>query len=393
MWTGPTRHRTGTYSPSVYWLAFGTYDTAAHPRVAALIEGVRAHGYEVVELNEPLGLSTAARVRMLHQPWRVPQLGYRLARCWTRLTRRARAVLRAGRVPDVVLVGYLGHFDVLLARRLFPGSLIVLDQLVSAAGTAADRRATGRLLQWLLRALDRAALRRADIVVLDTEANRDRLPPADPRRARVDVVVPVGATAEWFTADGGGRAIGEPLRVLFFGLFTPLQGVPVIAAAAAQLADDPRVSFTLVGRGQDYEQCRSLAGPARISWLDWVPGDELPALTAAHDVCLGIFGDTGKGRSVVPTKVFQGAAAGCAIVTSDTPPQRAALGDAAQYVPPGDPGALAATLRGLAGEPELVAELRRAAQARARESFTGYAVTEELCRAVVAHGADRRAVR
>jgi glycosyltransferase involved in cell wall biosynthesis len=42
--------------------------------------------------------------------------------------------------------------------------------------------------------------------------------------------------------------------------------------------------------------------------------------------------------------VFQGAAAGCAIVTSDIPPQRRALGDAALLVPPGDPAALAAAL-------------------------------------------------
>ncbi|HWB34700.1 MAG TPA: glycosyltransferase, partial [Rugosimonospora sp.] len=307
----------------MHWLAFGTYDTAAHPRVAALIDGVRAHGYEIVEVDEPLGLSTAQRVRMLHQPWRVPRLGYHLLRAWARLVRRTRALRRASRTPDVVLVGYLGHFDVLLARRLFPDSRIVLDHLVSAAGTAADRGATGRLLHRLLRALDRAALRRADVVVVDTQANRDRLPPADPGRQRRDVVVPVGATAGWFAAarEPGTREPDGPLRVVFFGLFTPLQGVPVIAAAAARLADDPRVAFTLIGRGQEYERCRALAAAARIEWLDWVPGAELPGLVAAHDVCLGIFGDTSKGRSVVPTKVFQGAAAGCAVVTSDTPSQ------------------------------------------------------------------------
>ena len=53
---------------------------------------------------------------------------------------------------------------------------------------------------------------------------------------------------------------------------------------------------------------------------------------------------------MVPNKVFQGAAAGCAVVTSDTAPQRRVLGDAAVLVPPGDPAALAEALRSLAAD-------------------------------------------
>ncbi len=89
-----------------------------------------------------------------------------------------------------------------------------------------------------------------------------------------------------------------------------------------------------------------------MRWLDWVPAAELPALVAAHDVCLGIFGTGDKALRVVPNKVFQGAAAGCAVVTSDTAPQRRVLGDAAVLVPPGDADALADALLGLAGDRE-----------------------------------------
>ena len=45
----------------------------------------------------------------------------------------------AGLAPDVVVVGYLGHLDVHLARRRFPSSTIVLDHMVSLSGTLADR--------------------------------------------------------------------------------------------------------------------------------------------------------------------------------------------------------------------------------------------------------------
>jgi glycosyltransferase involved in cell wall biosynthesis len=81
---------------------------------------------------------------------------------------------------------------------------------------------------------------------------------------------------------------------------------------------------------------------------------------------------------VVPNKVFQGAAAGTAIVTSDTPPQRQELEDAAAYVPAGDASALAAELRKLAGDRDRLWELRVAAFGRANERFHPAAVIEAL---------------
>jgi hypothetical protein len=113
-------------------LLFGTYDASAHPRIAILGAGLRDSGIAVGECNAPLGLDTAARVAMLAHPWRAPALAARLARRWLTLSRAARRLP----APDVVLVGYLGHFDVHLARRLFPRVPVVLDHLAGASDTA-----------------------------------------------------------------------------------------------------------------------------------------------------------------------------------------------------------------------------------------------------------------
>src|SRR3954471_17112624 len=102
----------------------GTYDVDRHPRVGVLVEGLRGSGDEVVEANAPLPLDTAGRVRMLQQPWRLPLLALQLARCWWLGAPRPRRARRAA-PPDAVLVGYLGHFDVHLARLLFPRAPIV----------------------------------------------------------------------------------------------------------------------------------------------------------------------------------------------------------------------------------------------------------------------------
>ncbi|MFD6178689.1 MULTISPECIES: glycosyltransferase [unclassified Isoptericola] len=359
-------------------VAFGTYDAARHPRVGVLVAGLRAHGYAVHELDRPLGLSTAQRVRMLRQPWRLPVLLVRLLRCWLLLVGDAAAHRRAHGRPDAVLVGYLGHFDVVLARLVFGRRTpILLDHLVFAGDTATDRGARGARVT-LLRGLDRLAVTRADVVLLDTPEHARMLADLVPSRARRGLVVPVGAPQEWFDAapDGpdsgaGGADDERPLRLVFFGLFTPLQGTAVLADALADAlpraaAGDGRpLKVTLVGSGQDLPAVRDrLHGVPGVTWRNWVEPADLPALVAAHDVCLGIFSATPKGLRVVPNKVFQGLAAGCVVVTSDTEPQRRLLGDHLELVAPADPAALAERLLALRDPAALAAARARAATGR-----------------------------
>ena len=344
-------------------LFFGTYDADSHPRVAVLRDGLAAalsntaDPVTVDECNVPLGLSTAARVSMLRRPWLLPRLVLRLAICWATLIRRARRRPR----PDVVVVGYLGHFDVLLARRLFRGVPIVLDHLVGASDTASDRGVSGGLRQRLLRGLDARALAAADIVVVDTDEHRATLPAAHRATA---VVVSVGAPTAWFNAayddaahtactasrdgcpdHGAGRwaergdrcagcSAGRVLRPLH-----PAAGHP----------DDRCSSGGDRGRPGRRDDDRLGTGPGRdpAARVGQPPGAmarlgrrrRAARGRGRHDVCLGIFGTGPKARRVVPNKVFQGAAAGAAIVTSDTPPQRRLLGDAAVFVAPGDSAA------------------------------------------------------
>jgi glycosyltransferase involved in cell wall biosynthesis len=358
-------------------IIFGTYDTAMHPRIATIAEGLAARGFDVTECNIPLGLTTADRVDMLAKPWKAGGFVARLASRWLGLAARARGLSKHGLGrPDAVVVGYLGHFDVHLARLLYRRGRVplVLDHLISAAGTAKDRRIGGSgLKQRLLTLIDAAALRAADIVVVDTEEHLEIVPEKYRSKA---VVVHVGAPTPWHEAAREPSAdAGGPLKVVFYGLYTPLQGTPVIGEALGRLAGAP-VEVTMIGRGQDEaETKRAAAANQSVRWLDWVPAAELPALVAAHDVCLGIFGTGDKALRVVPNKVFQGAAAGCAVITSDTAPQRRVLGTVSQesgavLVPPGDPEALADALLRLANDREALLKLRHAARQLAAERFT-----------------------
>lgn len=355
-------------------LFFGTYDETLHPRVQVLREGLAAHGLDVTVLNEPLGIGTAQRVEMFRRPRRLVQFAFAMLRRWLRLVRRAR---RRQHAPDTVVVGYLGHFDVRLARLLFRRSTIVLDHLVGLSDTAHDRRLDGRrLVSRVLERVDGKALGVADLVVFDTDEHRRHLAEG----ASEAVVVPVGAPTAYFdAAQRRASPRDEVMQVLFFGLFTPLQGASTIGRAIALLRDEQGVEFTIVGDGQDHAEAHEAARVnPHVTWIPWVDPAEVPALVADHDVCLGIFGTTPKALRVVPNKVYQGLASGAAIVTSDTLSQRRVLADAAVYVPPGDAEALAGALRRLRADGARLRELQAGAAELARRRFTPREVTREL---------------
>jgi glycosyltransferase involved in cell wall biosynthesis len=357
-------------------LFFGTYEAQRHPRVTVLMEGLRGR-MDVDECNEQLGVDTEARVAGLRRPWRLLPAAVKLLRAWRRLWLRARHVAK----PDIVVVGYLGIVDIHLARLLWRDRVLVLDQLTTAADTARDRRLGGSVAAGALDLLDRWAARSADLIVVDTDENRQLIPVRS--RAR-SVVVPVGAPPAWFHRPS--RRPKGALRVVFFGLYTPLQGAPVVGEAASMLGD-AQIEFTMIGGGQELEIARARAQGARhVEWLEWVEASELPAVVAAHDVCLGIFGESGKALRVVPNKVYQGAAAGCAVVTSDTAPQRRALDKAATFVRPGDPGALAEAIRSLGANRSLLWRMRTSAYRHAEEHFTPQAIAVPLLDAISTKG-------
>jgi glycosyltransferase involved in cell wall biosynthesis len=321
---------------------------------------------------------------MLGKPWLAYRLLLRMLCRWSALTV---TWARTRPTPDVVLVGYLGQFDVVLARLLFPRAIIALDLLIFAGDTANDRGIRKGPKLKLLNALDRLAIGCASLVIVDTEEHLLLIRPAQRHKA---VVAPVGCPDEWFAAPSEREP--NPLMVLFFGLFTPLQGAPVIGEAIALLPPDIGIQVNMVGSGQDLaETRRRAAGSPLVTWREWVEPNELRRMLREHHVCLGIFADTPKALRVTPNKVFQGAAGGCAILTSDTPPQRRSLGDAARFVTAADPKALAEALRSLAADPSEVRRLQTSAHQRAEADFRPRSVAQPVREALLEKTKQKRA--
>jgi glycosyltransferase involved in cell wall biosynthesis len=277
------------------------------------------------------------------EAWRAgPRAALRLARAELRLL-SARPLGRY----DAVLVGYPGHADLWAARRAARGAPVVFNPLVSLSDTfVADRRRfrPGSLAARALRALDRRALRAADLVVADTRAHADFL--ADlAGLERVEVAF-VGAEERLFSP----RAADRGPQALFVGKLIPLHGLETILEAARLT---PEVHVRIVGSGQLE---RLLAGrPPNVEWVPWLPYERLPDEYRSAGFALGVFGCSQKTLRVIPNKAFQALACGTPLVTADTPAARELLvdGESALLVPPADADALSGALRRITGDDAL----------------------------------------
>jgi glycosyltransferase involved in cell wall biosynthesis len=330
---------------------FGTYERG-YPRNAQVISCLRRAGVEVIERHEAVWDGR-------EEKWSAGAAAFaRLALA------EARLFARRGSAADAVIVGYPGHLDLSAARRAARGRPVVFNPLVSLSDTlVGDRGRFGArsLPGRLLRAVDRRALRAADLVVADTEAHADFLAElAGLPRDRIAVCL-VGAEERVF---GAGWSPPDEFTALFVGKLIPLHGLETILAAA-RLA--PKLQFRVVGSGQlGY----LLAGrPANVTWIPWVEYEELAAEFHAASCALGIFGTSDKARRVIPNKAYQALASGAPLVTADTPAARELLvdGENAVLVPPGDAEALTAALRMLAAAPDAARRIAAAGHAVYRE--------------------------
>jgi glycosyltransferase involved in cell wall biosynthesis len=331
---------------------------------------LRGAGVEVVERHVPVWEGT--------RDWTAgPGTAARIALAELRLARRVPAEV------DAVLVGYPGQPDVPVARRAARGRPVVFDALVSLHETLVEDRRRFRpgspAARGLL-ALDRSALRSADLVVADTQANADflaalaGLPPG-----RVEVCL-VGAEDRLFRPRWSPT---EPWTCLFVGKLIPLHGLETILAAA-RLA--PEIPFRLVGSGQ--LEALLADRPTNVEWVPWVEYDRLPGELHRAGCALGVFGRSPKAARVIPNKAYQALACGTPLVTAATPAARELLvdGESALLVPPGDPDALAAALRRLRDDAAIAERITTGGRAvyeeRASEAVLGArwrALFERLC--------------
>ncbi len=371
---------------------FGTYmNTDAYPVNLVLLRGLRAAGGDLLECREDLWQG------FLHRA-----LGRGIG-AWLRLG--LRAIGRYSKLiwrywhcgpHEVVLVGYPGYADIVLARllNLFSHRLLVLVSFLSLYDTAVLDRGQGEkgsLRARFLYAIDRLAFRSADWVLVDTNAlaayyaELFELPLSKFRKSLVGNVFDVYEPAEVKRSKGR-------FRVLFFGTYVPLQGAEYIVAAAEHLREE-EVEFEMVGSGQQYEAVRRRAEAGQLKKVhfadEWYSVEQLAERMRCADICLGIFGTTAKAARVIPYKVFGALALRRPVITRDSPAIRELLadGESVQLCRAGDGQALAEAIETLRRDPALAARLAQEGYECYRRQASAEAIGRDLYSALEHAGA------
>jgi glycosyltransferase involved in cell wall biosynthesis len=298
------------------------------------------------------------------------------------------ARLRAVPKPDLVWVPCFRQRDLAAASRWAESCSVpvLFDPLISAYDKQVDERgklnANSPRAKRLL-ARERKIFRRADRIIADTYAHADYFAEVLGVDREKLAVVYVGAEEALFSPRPmkAGQT-DEPLEVLFYGSFIPLQGPGTVIEAARQYQGPP-VKWTLIGNGPLRKACEGqAAGLEYVAFEDWMPYEKLPARISQADILLGIFGTTPKAGRVIPNKVFQSLACGRPVVTRSAGAYPDDLADAVNsglvWVPAGDAQSLAKRVAGLAADRESLRQFGLAAAETSRQYFSESVVRNQL---------------
>lgn len=307
-------------------LFWGTFDLGT-PRTRVLRDGLKALGYEVTECHVDIWGGQKDKSQLTRG-----SLARRLLRICLAYPLLIWRYLRAPD-HDIVLVPYLGQFDVIvlwLFARL-RGKVIVWDMFLSLYDTVVnDRRlaAAGSSKARLLHLVEWLGCRTADLILLDTPTHARYIERLFALRPGKTAAFPVGAEPAAFQRLPPPQRGDRATRLLFYGQMIPLHGIETILAAAMSPRGRQR-QWTLIGTGQDIPKVTAaLSGSMadHIAWRSWVPYAELTDEIGRADICLGIFGTSEKAASVVPNKVYQTLLSGRSLITRDSPALREVFG-------------------------------------------------------------------
>lgn len=297
---------------------FGTFEKN-YPRNYNIIKGLKKNNIELLELHEPVfdkienKINTKTSVKI--------KIFFNLLKAYTKLIKRRKEAA----LSNIIIVGYIGQLDIFLAKILFPSKIIIFNPMISLYDTMIEDRkiSSNIIIKKIFFYIDKISCKLADLVILDTPEYADYFHQTFNVPTKKLSFVPIGADEDvFFPPIKPTRNI--EFQVLFYGKFSPLQGIEYILYAIKILKEHKDIKFTIIGRGQTYDKMRELSKNLgiddKIEYIDWIPFEKLLKKIHSADIVLGgHFGKSAKATRVVSNKTFQIIASGKPVIISDSP--------------------------------------------------------------------------
>ena len=202
-------------------------------------------------------------------------------------------------VAGDVIARWTGRPWVFEIRDLWPESIVATGAMSKGPAITALER------------LEQDLYQSADLLVPVTHSFRDHVMERGVPADRIRVVTN-GVDPDEFRIDSPKRTDPDgPLVVGYLGTHRRADGLDLVLRAA-QLLDPAEVRFELVGDGAEKRRLVDEAkrlGLDHVVFSDPVPREQVAAVLAGFDAALIPLRDTAAFRSVIPSKIFEAAAA------------------------------------------------------------------------------------
>ena len=286
-------------------LLLGAYDEK-HTRLIVIRKALESQGFAITKWNIKSGM------------W----LQY--LRFFIRSPKIARDALRC----HFILVPYPGWKSMVFAKIMssLTRRKLIFDAFISSYNTFIEDRKyfhpkSAKALYHLMR--DRVTCRLADIVLLDTEAHIRYFSMRFALPISKFVRVFVGVDYKDRDTEKDPRPQSEKSHLVFVGTLITRHGTRYIIRALNILAEKGLdFRFTLIGTGQESRMIDSMIKELKlepfVERYSFIPYERLLDFIDDADICFGIFGNTGKAKMVIPTKMFDYAALDKVIITGDS---------------------------------------------------------------------------
>ncbi|MBI4650920.1 glycosyltransferase [Candidatus Desantisbacteria bacterium] len=300
---------------------FGTYEKKIHSN-RTIIEGLKKNNIEVIECHGSLVDNIDDKSNILSKNKFLFFL--KLVKIYFRL------IISQFKIKnyDIIIVGYVGQYDVFLAKffSVILKKPLVFAPLVSLYDTFVEDREKflkESFLAKIMYYMDKKSCKLADMIFLDTQTHAEyfskefNIPISKFRR------VWVGTNENVFYPVQQLKNEQKKFTVVYYGKYIPLHGVEYILDAAKVLLSNESIHFLFVGIGQLYQNCENRIKSESIKNITLVSSffseNELLNYIRDADICLGIFGITKKSARVIPNKVYDCIGMGKPVITRDSP--------------------------------------------------------------------------
>jgi glycosyltransferase involved in cell wall biosynthesis len=207
--------------------------------------------------------------------------------------------------------------------------------------------------------LERFLYKRADRLVLNSPGFEGHVKAQGGREIRI---IPNGADAAMFDPKADGVAFRKQFSlegkfiVLYAGAHGLSNDLGVVLNAAEELKAEQNIAIVLLGDGKDKPMLQEQAarmGLSNVHFLPPMPKAEMAEALAAANACLAILKPLKLYATVYPNKVFDYMAAGRPVILAIDGVIRKVIEEAGAgvFVQPGNPVALAKTIRQYAVDP------------------------------------------